>query len=281
MKSWKPVTEFTLGFDLSALDELHDFVHEVALRYNAGFEKQPINVELVGWHGHFVAGELGLKVRLFGVSEHYRLIHAWIPKERTSEEIDYHLATILFGMDSAIECCTFVLNALGWAVLPSEFLNVNDDNALRNITPDNIVGAGKKKISGYAKVFPRVEALWNAPHNKWLLGFIFEQHNASKHRQATIVGGGEQRDDPPTGFFEAVGAEDQFTQQLYTPQRELFLIDCVGKPNTVRKASLGVRVYRLEDLAPDFCKLIQDTGRVALLDAKKHILLRRTSLVAV
>jgi len=36
----------------------------------------------VDWHGHFLFGELGLRARLFGVSEHYEAMRAWRPYKR-------------------------------------------------------------------------------------------------------------------------------------------------------------------------------------------------------
>jgi len=67
------------------------------------------------------------------VQQHYFEVHAWLPRVRIPTDIEYHLASILFQMDSALECLTFALNAFGWIVMPLGFRDVTDAKALKRI----------------------------------------------------------------------------------------------------------------------------------------------------
>lgn len=217
-----------------------------------------------------------MRARLLGVKQHYAELHAWKSTTRSTEEMDYHLASVLFNMDSAIECCIFLLNALGWAASRPDFRDVSEDDGLANIRPGDVFGgvskAGNPKtpLPGYLKVFPAVQKYWQK--NSGLIGFIMEQHDVSKHRTATITSGGELRTDPPTGFFENLGiANDEFDRETFTPPMEILLDTGVKTPNTVRMAGRGVLTYRLEDAAVLFGSFIAKTGVLAEQNARKYI----------
>jgi hypothetical protein len=90
------------------------------------------------WFGEFRGGLYGLYARLHGLSFHYERLHAWLLHERTRTETECDLAILFFCMDSAIECCTFALNALGYAAFPQGFRNIKDEVALRRIKPADV-----------------------------------------------------------------------------------------------------------------------------------------------
>jgi len=163
-----------LGFD-----RLHDFAFLAMQDYNLNHKSD--------WYGHFRNGERGLQARLFGVTKHYGELHSWKPSKRDAEEMDYPLASILFGMDSAMECYFYMLNALGWAAKPDWFADISNDKSLRAIKPANIWDmTTESPAAGYAAVFPAVQKLWQ--NNRWLIEFLIDQRDVSKHRHATIHG---------------------------------------------------------------------------------------------
>jgi hypothetical protein len=113
-----------------------------------------------------------------------------------------HAAVIFFGMDSAIECFVFTLNAIGCLKPPGYFCDITNARELRQIGPRNILGGDPtdkhNPKPGYQKFFPRVVACWKT--HQPLLSKIFEYHDASKHRSAVATGGSggtvSLRDDP-------------------------------------------------------------------------------------
>ena len=260
------MTDFDLPFNLSNYERLDQIALLACQSYNLGNSNE--------WFGAFRGGLYGFHSRIHGLITHYLTVHAWLPAPRIPSETEYHLASIFFNMDSAIECLTFSLNALGCAVAPNTFRDIANEKALRQISPKDILGdptltPPRQPLSGYNTVFPKLQSHWQ--NNRKLLSLIIEQHDVSKHRE-TIFTGGMSRLDPPPGFYEALGiGNDPADQSNYWPMAEIIL----------RKDPKGVRVDRkhqevtdsvhLETVASDFCLFINKSGEYLLHDAIAHI----------
>jgi hypothetical protein len=103
-----------------------------------------------------------------------------------------YAGTLFFAMDSSLECFAHALNALGYLLSPSEFLDITVDEKLRRITPANLFDPPSKGNASYSaypaclKWFPRICCHWSA--NRSLLAQIIEYHDATKHRHSVVVG---------------------------------------------------------------------------------------------
>ena len=106
------MTDFSLQFDSAPFEALDQLALLARQDYNLGGAGD--------WFGEFRGGLYGFYGRLHGVQIHYSEVHAWLPRARIPTDTEYQLTTILFQMDSALECLTFALNALGWAAQPVE-----------------------------------------------------------------------------------------------------------------------------------------------------------------
>lgn len=210
-----------------------------------------------------------MKARLKGAEVHYEGIHTWgevSPKEQI--KIEYHLGSLFFNMDSAIECLIFALNSLGFAVEPSSFIDIANENAIKGIKPVNIMGK-KNQIPGYDEYFPHTKEYML--EHKDLLEIIIEQHDVSKHRQA-IFQGGICRFDPPEDFFKKRGIEDNAENRvLHAPFAEIMLMREPKMPESKRK-SMSYREHdKLEDIGPRFCTFMNELGYKAKNDAQVRI----------
>jgi hypothetical protein len=266
---------YDLAFDLHPLDHLDDFGLLATQVYNLSNRGN--------WFYWFRRGVRGLQARIYGVGLHYYEVHAWHPRRRSRVETDYHLASIFFGMDSALECVTFAMNALGNAVDPAQFKDITDEKALRGIAPHNIVGgsdpANKRQqpLPGYGLYFPEVQKYWQT--NRALVDLVMEHHDISKHRTAMSADGRINRDAPP-GFFEALGiGEDLGTRFQFSPLEEILLEPEPKKPLDNRAEVKYEDVKRLEDLAEEFCEFINKSCRLWLSDATAHIKLPHTTFL--
>ena len=107
-----------------------------------------------------------------------------------------YAGTLFFAMDSSLECFAHALNALGYLLNPSEFLDITADEKLRRITPASLFdppsngNTGHSAYSGCLKWFPRICGHWSA--NQSLLAQIVEYHDATKHRHSVVVGQGQR-----------------------------------------------------------------------------------------
>ena len=85
---------FSVQFDLAPLESLD----QLAL-----LARQDYNLGGVGkWFNEFRGGLYGFYARLYGIQRHYYEVHAWLPHVRLPTDTEYHLASILFQMDSAL-----------------------------------------------------------------------------------------------------------------------------------------------------------------------------------
>lgn len=249
--------------------------------------RQDYNLGNAGdWFGRFRGGLYGFYARLYGVQRHYSEVHEWLPRLRTPSETEYHLASIFFQMDSALECFTFALNALGWATMPSGFRNVMDAGELRCISPLDVLGNPTRTPPvppklGYTSMFPSFQTLWQS-HVK-LISQIRNLHDVSKHRQ-TIYVGGQRRLDAPPSFYQSLGIpeqsndrEDSTLRTLLCPDAEIILKPEPKSPSIQRSAQPINRRDLLENLVPSFRQFINTSGQSALADARVQLHLKEGS----
>lgn len=257
--------DYLLKFDFSSYNALDDFALLAGQRYNLGDKGD--------WFGQFRGGLYGLHARVLGVQIHYLRVHSWEFAIRSPSETEYHVSSILFNMDSAIECIVFALNALGYIADSTKFLDVTSEKDLSKIKPYNILGRPPTYttgfIQGYDDYFPSLKSCWL--DNLDLIRTIYEQHNVSKHR-STIYQGGRARNDPPPGFFEKLGIrDDRVKQSFFTPMEEIILSPEPKTPWRQQKRRDYESTHKLEDLAERFCTFINLCGIKALEDAKSSI----------
>jgi hypothetical protein len=201
-------------------EELDEFALLARQNYNLG--------NASNWFGCFRGGLYAFYGRVFGIGEHFRLLHEWLPPRlHLPEDTEYHVSSTLFHMDSAVECLTFAFNALGFAAYPEGFRDVNESRSLKRISPWNILGerptpsSPRRPLSGYIKVYPTLQS--HFAENLDFLSCIFELHDVSKHRETVDEGGQRRLDDPP-GYFEAVGlTEDDVRRVLFLSARKFFV----------------------------------------------------------
>ena len=257
---------FLLSINLKAFESLDEFALLTCQSYNRGNETD--------WFGSFRGGLYGFYSRVYGVRVHYSLVHAWLQRPRDPSETEYHVAFTLFNLDSAVECLTFALNALGFAAQSQGFRDVTDGRALRRLSPKDILGnpegnPPQEPLEGYARIFPTLQRDWIKFRPR--LNELFELHDVSKHRK-TIYSGGQMRADPPPGFFESIGVpEDDSKRFLYWPHQEIILTHDPKTPRLHRQSVRREDYMTLEGLAKECMDFLQNTGKLALQDAGDHI----------
>jgi len=124
---------------------------------------QPYNFGNAGnWFFSFRGGLYGVMSRMRGLQQHSLSLHQW--RMGTSVQTHEHdIAVMLFCMDSAIECFVFMLNSLGQAVDKAAFREVSSEKTLQRINPDDILGAKRAALDGYAKVLPHTPSCLAKP----------------------------------------------------------------------------------------------------------------------
>lgn len=258
------MSDLQITFDDKSFDDLDQLALLACQDYNLGCAGD--------WFGEFRGGLYGFYARLYGVSLHYLQVHAWLPRPRLPTETEYHLAAILFCMDSALECFTFALNAFGYAGFPSDFRDVTDEHAQRQINPLDITrdqSSSPEPLPGYAKAFPTVQQHWRA--HSLLIAKIRDLHDVSKHRR-TIFIGGQGRLDTPEGFYGALGVpDDSALRTLFLPMAEILLKPDPKVPTVARTPKPRQELELLEQLVPEFAHFISKTGELALHDARSTI----------
>jgi hypothetical protein len=99
-----------------------------------------------------------------------------------------YAGVLFFAMDSSLECFTYALNALGYLLRPGDFIDITNDEKLKQITPANLLDPPKVKAvhSACLQLFPRICSHWAT--NRDLLSQIIGYHDATKHRHSVAVG---------------------------------------------------------------------------------------------
>jgi hypothetical protein len=189
---------------------------------------------------------------------------------------------MFFNMDSMIECITYAFNALGFCASGEKnFRNITCEKSLKKISPNDILGRPyynppRPDLPEYDVYFPKVRAYWES--KKELINTVFEQHDVSKHRE-TIFVGGKCRIDPPEGFYESLGIDpDDSTQKsiksIFSPMKEIILMNNPKQPRIDRAPQTLENSVLLEELVSEFKGFVEQTGSLALLDARDNINLK-------
>jgi hypothetical protein len=118
------------------------------------------------------------------------------PEERNEWNVvwESYAGVLFFAMDSSLECFTHALNALGYLLNPSDFIDITDDRKLRQITPANLLDPPTEKNAKQSVymaclgIFLQICAHWSA--NRDLIAQIIEYHDTTKHRHSAVVGQG-------------------------------------------------------------------------------------------
>ncbi len=279
MNNNRTSNDYFLKFDLSPFEVLRSFARHASDETHLGNKGD--------WLNHFINGLDGLRARILGVEIHYYQIRSWglvdlifqsgiAHKTRELflyELTEYHLSSMLFNMDSAVECIVYMLNALGYVANPIQFKDVTDETKLAQIFPWNILGKQKKDdkvefVEGYKNYFPSLKSYWC--ENKDLIRQIADQHNVSKHR-SSIFSGGKRRIDPPPDFFKKFGIEDKTEQIVLSPFAE---IDLPLQPKLPWRKRDPKGSVKLDDIVSRFHIFINISGVKALEDARNNIKLK-------
>jgi len=260
------MSKYEISLDLSDYGILDEFALLARQDYNLGNQGK--------WFNAFRGGLYGFHSRLHGFATHYNTVHAWIPVPRIPSETEHHLASIFFCMDSAVECLTFAVNALGYASEPNLFRDITSERALRHISPKDVLGnpfisPPQEPLSGYKTLFPTFQSYWQSKRE--LLSIIIEQHDVSKHRE-TIFVGGMARLDPPPGFYESLGIKDNATAEShFWPMAEIILQKDPKSVRMGRTPQTTSDSILLEDVANDFYDFLRGSSQKLIQDAKTYI----------
>ena len=260
--------EFDFSTTESAFEELDKFALLACQKYNLGNPGD--------WFGAFRGGIYGAKARLLGVSRHFQEAHSWKLVPWSSREAEYHVASILFNMDSAMECVLFGTNAFGYAVQPALFRNVADAQELRKVEPRDVLNG---RVRGYERVFPTLTSHWNAHED--LITTIVDQHDVSKHRQ-TILSGGQMapKEDAPPGHLDAVGKLRILgAEHICMPMVEHHLRPEPKQPRAGREPTAYEDRVVLEDVGSHFVDFMNASAVILLKDATTNIALPHTDFL--
>jgi hypothetical protein len=262
--------KFQLPFNLHACDHIDHFALLATQDYNLGSRGN--------WLYYFRSGFQGLHARIYGVALHYYEVHSWRSGIRTRQETEYHISSIFFNMDSAIECFVFALNAFGNAIALPDFLDITADRTLRQVAPWNILGNKRRAaLSGYGNYFPKLQGYWQTKRR--LLDTITDQHDVSKHR-SRIFAGGSVRKDPPPGFYEALGIpDDPRLRSQFQPMAEIILEPDPKGPMDKRKRVPYEQITKLEDIADQFCTFVNTSCVKALEDTAENVKLPHSTFL--
>ncbi len=214
------------------------------------------------WFSNFRGGLYGFLARVYGIEVHYNALHAWQYDLQGPEKQEYHVGSLLFNMDSTLECFTFALNALGCGLLGEGFIDITNDKKLKGINPRNIIGSKqsnppKKPEPGYCQLFKDLQEYWIEEED--LITSIMEQHDVSKHR-TQIIKGGKRRSDAPQGFYERIGINDKVELQcLFSPMERIYLRANPKIAYSSRTPSNQAKKIHLEWVVQQYCEFIEMT----------------------
>jgi hypothetical protein len=253
---------FELPINFDVLDELDRTARAAAKPANYG--------DRVHWELQWGSAFLAVRSRCFATERHYHDLHAWVPRLGCIEEVETQVATLLFSMDSAVECLAYGLNAVGNGIAPAGFRDCTSARALRSVSPAIVVGSeGKKPVPGFADVFPSFQAHWIA--ERAFLSQLTDCHDVSKHR--CIVGlAGSFRSDAPPGFYESLGLTSTSPERAHFMARAEVLLDHDPKtPWSPAKSSKREDCICLETLCLGFRRFIETSATLAAADLRSHL----------
>jgi hypothetical protein len=229
------------------------------------------------WFFSFRMGIQGVAERLQILRTHSACLHDWLGN-RNRIFVNHHVVVMLFCMDSAIECFTFMLNAMGQAVDRNSFRDIATDKGLRKISPRDVIGGSTSDpLTGYATYFPSLQSYWR--ENSDLIELIMANHDVSKHRHSPPASM-QLRQDPPDGYFEAMGLaggdlRHTIARAGLTPMKEVSLSK---KPRLPMSDPDRKDWTSLEQIEKDFAPFIPKSFCLALEDARANIVLADPTL---
>jgi len=102
-----------------------------------------------------------------------------------------YAGVLFFAMDSSIECFTHALNAMGYLLKPADFIDITNDNKLKQVSLANLLdppkpNANKPAFATCQNLFPKICRHWS--FHRGLISQIIEYHDASKHRHSVVIG---------------------------------------------------------------------------------------------
>jgi hypothetical protein len=177
-------------------------------------------------------------------------------------------------MDSALECLTFAINALGYCVDPSGFRDVANPKALNQIRTKDIYG--EKLLSGYTKIFPELQKLWLT--SAMLIERVTELHDVSKHREAIFSGGQFNLEDVHDGFYEKIGTTEGVIQTFYQPFQRIVLDKAPKIPKVLKQPFGWTEHDTLEYLVGEYMDFIGKSLDLAFQEATANIPLQVNQL---
>jgi hypothetical protein len=241
-----------------------DLLDDLALLASQGY-----NLGNAGnWFLNFRGGLNGIRSRCSGMQFHRRFVYEW-EIGPLYNNIEHHCSSMLFCMDSAVECMVYGLNALGQAVAPTGFRSISDSKALRLISPKDVTGLGTTApLAGWAQVFPNFQKHFSA--SSAFLAQLVDNHDVSKHRRHSFSGG-TVRNDPPAGFYERLGLGPRDPRRTLIAPMATVLIPKEPKLPTDSQPSDLAAWTTLESLLTDFEAFIQEGLRLANDDAHRTI----------
>jgi hypothetical protein len=253
--------KYFLDFNCISVEEIDSIALKACQIYN--YEN------LNNWFLTFRMGKIGFYSKLFGIRRHFREMHLW---EQPNDQValEYHIASVFFHMDSAIECFVFMLNALGYGIEPPLFRNINNEKELRNIFPKNITGIHKKDlVEGYNKYFPNLKNFMVSDRS--LMEIIANHHDISKHRKS-IFAGGKREVDSVKRLAELTSLSIEEVV-MATPFKEIIMESDPKKIRNLESNKLN-EPDKLEEIVVNFCNFINGCTLQALEDAKTKIYLK-------
>jgi hypothetical protein len=250
--------KFYLNFDCGPVEALDSIALKACQNFNFGNKNN--------WFLSFRMGKIGYYSKLYGVRKHFLDMHTW-GQPNNQVALEYHISSVFFHMDSAIECLVFMLNAFGYGIEPALFINISDAKALQNIFPKNIVGAHERElVKGYDKYFPKLKIFMISNGN--LIKKITDHHDVSKHRKSIFAGG--QREIRSLKQIQELTPLPMEEIVMTAPYEEIIM---ESNPKGIRKSGQDSHngIDKLEEIVISFCDFINNCALKAADDAKVNI----------
>jgi hypothetical protein len=262
---------YEISFETGAVGAVDELALLARQSYNLGDHGR--------WLGAFRGGCKGFQVRLYAVERHYAELHAWQLRCRWHLEPEYQLASIFFGMDSALECFLYAMNALGYGAHPTDFVDITTEKGLKSIAPWMILGGVSRPAHpAFSHHYPRVSSIWH--QHRDLIDEIQRQHDVSKHR-TSIYRGGQSRMDPPPGFYARLGLPENDPRRFdFAPMAEVILDPDPKRPGSSPRQNVKYEDLRtLEGLCGEFATLVEMSCLAWLLDSRAMIKLNHSAFL--
>lgn len=157
----------------------------------------------------------------------------------------------------------------------ASFLDVADHQALRRVSPENIIGNAAGRVAGYDVLFPNMAQLWR--NHEPDIRMIMSNHDVAKHRHANFWGG-TFRSDPPQELLQAFGVHQ--AADLPFPVQPMQQVLLPRQPRLPLAALPGDLAHwvDLQRIKEQFDRLMNGTGEFALSDLRTNLVLPNPTL---